>query len=168
MFNTLPCVGPRVLLTGRSLQDVLRTFFQPIKIDDPRLDFYTMYKREATEYDTDYVKKYEEDLNATLIFVRHSSSAPANYLTRSHRRACSLPSARRLPSMSIRTSNPILTSNLLPSSVPSSPPPTSPPSQARSPPFHPFRKIHRARSSLSPVSCIRIFRFPCLPRSSPC
>jgi hypothetical protein len=33
-----------------------------------------MYKREATEYDTDYVKKYDEDLNTTLIFVRRSSS----------------------------------------------------------------------------------------------
>ena len=31
-----------------------------------------MYKREATEYDTDYVKKYDEDLNTTLIFVRRS------------------------------------------------------------------------------------------------
>jgi len=31
-----------------------------------------MYKREATEYDTDYVKKYDEDLNTTLIFVRLS------------------------------------------------------------------------------------------------
>ena len=29
-----------------------------------------MYKREALEYDTDYVKKYDEDLNTTLIFVR--------------------------------------------------------------------------------------------------
>jgi len=33
-----------------------------------------MYKREATEYDTDYVKKYDEDLNTTLIFVRRSLS----------------------------------------------------------------------------------------------
>jgi hypothetical protein len=33
-----------------------------------------MYKREATEYDTDYVKKYDEDLNTTLIFVRRPSS----------------------------------------------------------------------------------------------
>ena len=32
-----------------------------------------MYKREATEYDMDYVKKYDEDLNITLIFVRLSS-----------------------------------------------------------------------------------------------
>ena len=35
-----------------------------------------MYKREATEYDTDYVKKYDEDLNTTLIFVGRTSFAP--------------------------------------------------------------------------------------------
>ena len=58
------------LTTERSIQDALRSFFQPIKTDDPRLDFYTMYKREAMEYDADYVKKYDEDLNTTLIFVR--------------------------------------------------------------------------------------------------
>jgi len=120
MFNTLPCFIPRVLLTRPSLQDALRTFFQPIKTDDPRLDFYTMYKREATEYDTDYVKKYDEDLNTTLIFVRCISSASAIYLTCSHRRVCSLPPAQPSSSMSTRTSNPIPMSNPLPSSVPSS------------------------------------------------
>ena len=52
----------------------MRSFFQPIKTDDARVDFYTMYKREATEYDMDYVKKYDEDLNTTLIFVRRSPS----------------------------------------------------------------------------------------------
>jgi hypothetical protein len=77
-------------LAGRSLQDALRIFFQPIKTDDARLDFYTMYKREATEYDTDYVKKYDEDLNTTLIFVRRSSSSLVNHLARSNRLACSL------------------------------------------------------------------------------
>ena len=51
----------------------MRSFFQPIKTDDPRVDFYTMYKRESTEYDIDYVKKYDEDLNTTLIFVRRPS-----------------------------------------------------------------------------------------------
>jgi len=45
--------------------------------DDPRLDFYMMYKREATEYDMNYVKKYDEDLNTTLIFVRSFSSFPS-------------------------------------------------------------------------------------------
>jgi len=51
----------------------LRSFLQPIKTDDPRVDFYTMYKREATEYDVDYIEKYDEDLNTTLIFVRRPS-----------------------------------------------------------------------------------------------
>ena len=37
--------------------------------EDPHLDFYTMYKGEATEYDTEYMKKYNEDLNTNLIFV---------------------------------------------------------------------------------------------------
>ena len=44
-------------------------YLQPIKNDDPRLDFYAMYKRETMEYDTEYMQKYNEDLNTTLIFV---------------------------------------------------------------------------------------------------
>ena len=70
-----------------------------------------MYKREATEHDTDYVKKYDEDLNITLIFVRRSLFALVDYLTRSLRRACSPPSARLSSSTFIPTSNPIRTSN---------------------------------------------------------
>jgi len=68
-FYFLHRLRPRPL-TRCSFQDALRSFFQPIKTDDPRVDFYAMYKREATEYDMDYVKKYDEDLNTTLIFVR--------------------------------------------------------------------------------------------------
>ena len=58
------------LTVGRSIQDALRMYLQPIKNDDPKLDFYTMYKRETMEYDTEYMQKYNEDLNTTLIFVR--------------------------------------------------------------------------------------------------
>ena len=57
-------------LTLRSIQDALRMFLQPIKDDDPQLDFYTMYKRETVEYDTERMRKHDEDLNTTLIFVR--------------------------------------------------------------------------------------------------
>ena len=39
-----------------------------------------MYRREAMEYDTDYVKKYDEDLNTTLIFVRHYRS-PSQFIS---------------------------------------------------------------------------------------
>jgi hypothetical protein len=65
-----PCVACVADYRVISFQDALRAFFQPLKTDDPRLNFYTIYKREATEYDMDYVKKYDEDLNTTLIFVR--------------------------------------------------------------------------------------------------
>ena len=57
-------------LTPDSIQNALRMYFQPIKTNDPKLDFYTMYKRETMEYDTEYMQKYNEDLNTTLIFVR--------------------------------------------------------------------------------------------------
>jgi len=59
-------------LTRDSIQEALRMYLQPIKNDDPQLDFYTMYKRETMEYDTEYMQKYNEDLNTTLIFVRFS------------------------------------------------------------------------------------------------
>ena len=59
-------------LTLHSIQEALRMYLQPIKHDDPQLDFYTMYKRESMEYDTEYMQKYNEDLNTTLIFVRLS------------------------------------------------------------------------------------------------
>jgi hypothetical protein len=42
----------------------------PLKNDDAQTDFYAIYKRESAEYDTSYVKKHDEDLNTTLIFVR--------------------------------------------------------------------------------------------------
>ena len=57
-------------LTGHSIHDALRNFIPPIKTDGPHVDFYTMYKREPAKYDMDYIKKYDEDLNTTLILVR--------------------------------------------------------------------------------------------------
>ena len=53
-----------------SIQEALRMYLQPIENDDPQLDFYTMYKQETVQYDTEYVQKCNEDLNATSIFVR--------------------------------------------------------------------------------------------------
>ena len=60
-------------LTPNSIQEALRMYFQPIKNEDPQLDFNITYKREATEYDTEYdteYMEYNEDLNTTLIFVQ--------------------------------------------------------------------------------------------------
>ena len=50
-------------------------YFQPIKNDDPQLDFYTMYKRETMDYE-EYMNKYNEDLNTTLIFVSFCALFP--------------------------------------------------------------------------------------------
>ena len=147
-FNVLCCLCCRSL-TRCSPQDALRSSSQPTK--DPRLEFYMMYGRETAKYDADYAKKYDDDLNTTLIFVRPSLFSLVKYLTCSHRPVCSLPSAQPSSSMSTRASDPIPTSNLRPSSVPFSSPSTSPPSPVRPPPSHLSRKAHRARSSLSPV-----------------
>ena len=37
--------------------------------EDVRARFYTHYRKEAEEYDREFVKKHDEDLNTTLIFV---------------------------------------------------------------------------------------------------
>lgn len=34
-----------------------------------RTEFYDKFQREADEYDRDFMRKYDEDLNTTLIFV---------------------------------------------------------------------------------------------------
>ena len=115
-FQTFRRLG-RWPLNGRSFHDALIAFFKPIKNDDPRLDFYTVYKREATEYDTDYVKKYDEDLNITLIFVRLLPLARTTHLTRPCRPVCSLQLAQRSLSPSNQTSSLIRISNQRPSSA---------------------------------------------------
>ena len=55
-----------------SIQDALRDFLPPIKTKDARAGFYAAYQRESSQYDHDYVKKYDEDLNTTLVFVSPS------------------------------------------------------------------------------------------------
>jgi len=59
----------RVLTWVVSIRDVLREFLPPIKTKDARTDFYTAYQRESSQYDHDYVRKYDDDLNTTLVFV---------------------------------------------------------------------------------------------------
>jgi hypothetical protein len=41
---------------------------------DAREEFFRLYKRESEEYDKDFIKKYDEDTNTTLIFVRPPNS----------------------------------------------------------------------------------------------
>ena len=54
-----------------ALDRALGSYFPSIasKTMTARAEFYDKYKREADEYDKDFIKKYDEDLNTTLIFV---------------------------------------------------------------------------------------------------
>ena len=58
-----------------------------------RAEFYDKYKREADEYDKDFIKKYDEDLNTTLIFVSEGFLRYAEriYLMKDYRLDCSPP-----------------------------------------------------------------------------
>ena len=91
----------RWLLTGRSSQDAS---FRSTKTNNPRTNFYRIYEREASKYDTEYVRKFDQDLNTTSIFVRHSLSPLVNCLTCSYRRVYSPPSVPLSLSISARTS----------------------------------------------------------------
>lgn len=65
----------KLLLTWQilfSLHSVLKEFFDPLRSDDPRADFFAVYRKESDEFDRDYAKKYDEDLNTSLIFVSDS------------------------------------------------------------------------------------------------
>ena len=50
---------------------------------DPRARFFDDYRKEAEEYDREFMKKYDEDLNTTLIFVSFMRSFSGPALTRS-------------------------------------------------------------------------------------
>jgi hypothetical protein len=41
----------------------------PTNQEDHQARFYEDYRKVAEEYDKDFLKKYDEDLNTTLIFV---------------------------------------------------------------------------------------------------
>jgi len=52
-----------------SLHSALKEFFEPLRTNDPRADFFAVYRKESDEFDRDYARKYDEDLNTSLIFV---------------------------------------------------------------------------------------------------
>jgi hypothetical protein len=57
---------------GTSLKSYLRQKqTAPLTPEDYRIQFYKTYRREAEVSDRAFVKKYNEDLNTTLIFVSH-------------------------------------------------------------------------------------------------
>ena len=61
MLKALPSLFPNLLGTASSA----------------RVEFYDKFQREADEFDRDFMKKYDEDLNTTLIFVSSIRSVSA-------------------------------------------------------------------------------------------
>ena len=122
-------------------------YFQPAKHDDPQLDFYTMYKRETTDYDTECMQKYNEDLNTTLIFV--SSCVPLSQYSvdHTHRLVYSPPSALPSSSTSSQTFSLIRMNNPKPTRAQSSSPSTHPLLSTKSPPFPRRGMVLPGRSS---------------------
>ena len=54
------------------------------------MKFYEKYHKVAEEYDKVFMKKHEEDLNTTLIFVSFSSGIRGICVDGTHRPVCSL------------------------------------------------------------------------------
>lgn len=44
----------------------------PFPNPSAHIEFYKLFKRESDEYDNDFIKKYDDDANTTLIFVSPS------------------------------------------------------------------------------------------------
>ena len=53
----------------KALRNALRSVLEKDGSSDPRTSFYDKFKEEVAEHDDDFHKKYDEDLNTTLIFV---------------------------------------------------------------------------------------------------
>ena len=72
-YAIVPSFAPTTSRLGTdspgSIHSALREFFQPLKTSDSRADFFSVYRKESEAFDKDYTKKYDEDLNTSLIFV---------------------------------------------------------------------------------------------------
>ena len=62
-----------------SLHSALKEFFEPLRKGNPRADFFAVYRKESEEFDREYARKYDEDLNTTLIFVSPTCIPDVNF-----------------------------------------------------------------------------------------
>ena len=83
--------------------------------EDHRTKFFEHYRKEADEYDKEFLKKYDEDLNTTLIFVSFVRCWQAR-ADKGTRLVCSLRLPPHLSSTSSLNSSPTRVRRLLPSS----------------------------------------------------
>ena len=67
--------GARITL-DHSLHSALKEFFEPLRTNNSRADFFAVYRKESNEFDREYTRKYDEDLNTSLIFVSYFIPVP--------------------------------------------------------------------------------------------
>ena len=91
------------------IPNAFRVIHQSTENDKVRLDFYTIYEKEASRYDRDLVNKCNEELSTTLIFVRSLDFLNVPLFTFAPRPVCSPPSVQPSSSRSTRSSNQIRT-----------------------------------------------------------
>ena len=61
-----------------SLHSALKEFFEPLRTNSPRADFFAVYRKESDVFNREYARKYDEDSNTSLIFVSPIRTADAN------------------------------------------------------------------------------------------
>jgi len=61
--------GTTTITLHRSLRSVIEEFIDPLRTNDSLADFYAVYSKKSGEFDRSYVKKHDDDLNTSLIFV---------------------------------------------------------------------------------------------------
>ena len=143
-------------------------YLQPIKNNDPQLDFYTIYKRETVEHDAEYLQKYDEDLNTTLIFVRFLGDFSTDSVDRVFRLVCSLQSAPPSSSTSNRNSSRTQANGQKPTSGRFFSASTDPLFRTKTPPLLRPGTDHLKRSSRPRLSCMQACSSRCWPHLSRC
>ncbi|KAF9642355.1 hypothetical protein BDM02DRAFT_3273495, partial [Thelephora ganbajun] len=69
-----------VQIDPKCLHSALKEFFDPLRTNDPRADFFAVYRRESADFDRDYAGKYDEDLNTSLIFAGLFSAVSSAFI----------------------------------------------------------------------------------------
>ena len=64
---------------AQSLHSALKEFFEPLRTNNPRADFFAVYRKESSDFDRENAKKYDEDLNTSLIFVSSINRFDASF-----------------------------------------------------------------------------------------
>ena len=69
-FDSKPLLTFSLPSLERAVGSALKNYFTPLRpTSDARVDFYNKFKREAEDYDKEFLDKYDGDLDTTLIFV---------------------------------------------------------------------------------------------------